>query len=301
MNRIVSTKKNKIDRLIVLKVLKVMKVTPLNWWYSLYDNKKYNTTQRELFNLIAGLKKQGFIDFKTTFADTKQVFLTSKGMDKVFKEFATTYSFRTKGNMHVTFGLNEYHQFMVFKILLDYFFNKGAATKIVSFKDRSRVEHTKYGERTVYITPDLVIYEENEIANLFEADSGHEGSEQIYQKILKYFYIAINNKFESDFKMINVYFFLQKASRAMNLFKLGINEKEVKEKNSALVIRKFEQFSNNLRISDNYNIPINTDQVIEALREGKIRFFVGLEEDSWGKYLEIDFLSLFKEVNNWNL
>lgn len=262
---------------LALILAKILKTYPLSWWTGLSE--ELAISKDRLRQQLYGFERNGFLTFKTDIAGNRLVLLTNKGFLRVEKILLTDYKYRNFKEGRKGLGASDLHQFMIFRFLVSYLQEKKDCEKVISYNSKSAKVSTRYFGTEVFIMPDLSIYRDNEI-DFIEVDTGLETSYQIYIKLIKYFSILLYKPISIDAEKVSLYFSLSSKKSLITLFG--------SERNTGLIYKHFEKFSNNVEVSKNRSININTNDILSITQDGRVTIYAGYVKDPLNQYIQIN-------------
>jgi DNA-binding PadR family transcriptional regulator len=278
-------RKIKINRETVLFLILSLKVLPLNWIYSLA--KEYDCDIKKLYDLIRGLELQKFIEVRQSITHEKYVHLTAKGYEKANSNETVAYRYTNwYKSKHRIPSLKEEHHYMIFRFLLEYLNEFKGSIHIFSDYDKQDCK-LEYGEigRNYFVKPDAMIIPQNDTIIALEADTHRETQRIIYDKLLKYIFVASHYHQLEGINHIKLYFIFKSQARIDFLF----------SEDTGRLTTFFKDI--NRFLSTKVDTKILIDDVFKTFKEKRLMVYAGTYNQPVSTHKEIDLVDLLKKKN----
>lgn len=302
-----------ITREEVLLLVLIMKVVPMQWFYSLsrksvVPQKGFpapsgsKEERKRVYDLIYFLCKEGFLEIVTEVWEDRFLILTKKGFAKVNKpingdpiadESLVTYKFArwSKAARRVP-TIKLAHNYLTFRFMYEYLRSGQGATRIYTEYDQ---RHGKLGKKVIhyqngYVRPDAIILPKGEDGNTsiiaLEADTHAETQAEIYDKLIQYFLAVKHQSVVEDLEQLKLYFCFRTKKRMNFIFS---------EEKGKGIKKFFKDYCTFQKASKTASISMR--EIMKLLTEEKLKIFGGTYYQSLDNYKVIDFRELLIRQN----
>ncbi len=305
-----------ISRDEVLLLILIMKVVPLNWFYSLaWDKTKDQKSfpievgdadiRKQMYDLIYHLERQDFVEVITKVQQQTFVILTKKGFDRMNKpingdpfsdEKLVTYKYASWNKaQRRSPSIHQPHNYFIFRFMYEYFGAGGKATSVYTDYD---IRYGRKGRNVIhyksgYVRPDAIIIPRGEGENTeiiaVEADTHAESQRELYDKILQYLLAVQHQVIIEDLEQLQLYFTFKTTRRRDFVFS---------DKKDKGITKFFEDYSNFQKSKKTESMSMKN--IMKLLKNENLQIFGGTFHQAIDEYKEINLRDLLiKQNKRW--